>query len=77
VSVRFSNVPWREALEVTAKTLGYVVVEERYGVPGEVMYPNRSEELQPRALDDSLVLRASIQRHEARGERMGKVKIAE
>jgi type IV pilus assembly protein PilQ len=32
VSVRFSNVPWREALEVTAKTLGYVVVEERYGV---------------------------------------------
>ena len=32
VSVRFNNVPWREALEVTAKTLGYVVVEERYGV---------------------------------------------
>jgi glycosyltransferase involved in cell wall biosynthesis len=44
-------------------------LEERYGVPGEVMYPNRSEELQPRALDDSLVLRASIQRHEALGER--------
>lgn len=44
-------------------------LEQRYGVPGEVMYPNRSEELQPRALDDSLVLRASIQRHEARGER--------
>lgn len=32
VSVRFNNVPWREALEVTAKTLGYVVVQERYGV---------------------------------------------
>lgn len=44
-------------------------LEERYGVPGEVMYPNRSEELQPRALDDSLVLRASIQGHEALGER--------
>jgi glycosyltransferase involved in cell wall biosynthesis len=44
-------------------------LEKRYGVPGEVMYPNRSEELQPRALDDSLVLRESIQRHEARGER--------
>ena len=44
-------------------------LEQRYGVPGEVMYPNRSEELQPRALDDSLVLRASLQRHEARGER--------
>ena len=44
-------------------------LEQRYGVPGEVMYPNRSEELQPRALDDSLVLRASLQRHEARGAR--------
>jgi glycosyltransferase involved in cell wall biosynthesis len=44
-------------------------LEQRYGVPGEVMYPNRSEELQPRPLDDSLVLKASIQRHEARGER--------
>jgi len=32
--------------------------EWRYGVPGEVMYPNRSEELQPRPLEMSLVLRA-------------------
>lgn len=32
VSVRFSDVPWRDALEVTAKTLGYVVVEEKHGV---------------------------------------------
>ena len=32
--------------------------EWRYGVPGEVMYPNRSEELQPRSLEMSLVLRA-------------------
>lgn len=29
-------------------------LEERYGVPGEVMYPNRSEELQPRPLAMSL-----------------------
>jgi hypothetical protein len=32
--------------------------ERRYGVPGEVMYPNRSEELQPRPLEMSLALRA-------------------
>lgn len=35
-------------------------LEERYGVPGEVMYPNRSEELQPRPLEMSLTLRAEV-----------------
>jgi glycosyltransferase involved in cell wall biosynthesis len=34
-------------------------LEQRYGVPGEVMYPNRSEELQPRAAELSLALRAA------------------
>lgn len=34
-------------------------LEQRYGVPGEVMYPNRSEELQPRAAELSLTLRAA------------------
>jgi type IV pilus assembly protein PilQ len=29
VSVRFNGVPWRDALEVVAKTRGYVVVEEK------------------------------------------------
>lgn len=29
ISVRFSGVPWRDALEVVAKTRGYVVVEEK------------------------------------------------
>jgi hypothetical protein len=32
-------------------------LEHRYGAPGEVMYPNRSEELQPRAAELSLALR--------------------
>ncbi|HUR27799.1 MAG TPA: secretin N-terminal domain-containing protein [Planctomycetota bacterium] len=32
VSVHLKNVPWRDALEVTAKTLGYVVVEENRGI---------------------------------------------
>ncbi len=32
LSVRFKDVPWRDALNVAVKTLGYVVVEERRGV---------------------------------------------
>lgn len=32
VSVHFVGVPWREALEVVAKTRGYVVVQGNYGV---------------------------------------------
>lgn len=32
ISVRLNGVPWREALDVVAKTRGYVVVEERGGV---------------------------------------------
>ena len=35
-------------------------LQERYGVPGEVMYPNRSQELQPRPLEMSLTLRAEV-----------------
>ena len=35
-------------------------LEKRYGVSGEVMYPNRSEELQPRPLEMSLTLRAEV-----------------
>ena len=37
-------------------------LEQRYGVPGEVMYPNRSEELQPRPLAMSLTLRADAEK---------------
>ena len=32
ISVRFNGVPWREALEVVAKTLNFTVVEEGHGV---------------------------------------------
>jgi type IV pilus assembly protein PilQ len=32
ITVRFNDVPWRVALDVTAKTLGFVVVEEKRGV---------------------------------------------
>lgn len=43
VSVRFNNVPWREALDVTAKTLGYTVVEEKHGVL-RVVSPERLQD---------------------------------
>lgn len=32
ISVRFNGVPWREALDVVVKTLGYTVVEEGHNV---------------------------------------------
>jgi type II secretory pathway component GspD/PulD (secretin) len=32
LSLRLTNVPWRDALDVTAKTLGFVVVEEDRGI---------------------------------------------
>lgn len=32
ISIRFEGVPWRDALEVVSKTLGYTVVEEARGI---------------------------------------------
>ena len=43
VSLRFADVPWRDALEVVARTRGYVVMEERGGVL-RVTDPARVEE---------------------------------
>jgi type IV pilus assembly protein PilQ len=43
VSVRFKDVPWREALSVTAKSLGFVVVEEGHGVL-RVVAPQKLED---------------------------------
>ncbi|MBL8862687.1 MAG: hypothetical protein JNK02_11830 [Planctomycetes bacterium] len=43
IDVRFENVPWREALNVTAKSLGFVVVEEGHGVL-RVVAPQKLEE---------------------------------
>ena len=32
LTLRLSDVPWRDALEVAVKTLGYTVVEEKRGI---------------------------------------------
>ena len=53
ISVRFNGVPWRDALEVVAKTRGYTVVEERGGVLRVV---------DPVVLQDQLVTEARVAR---------------
>ncbi len=43
VSVRFNDVPWRDALDVTARTLGFTVVDEKHGVL-RVVSPERLQD---------------------------------
>lgn len=43
IDVRFQDVPWREALNVSAKSLGFVVVEEGHGVL-RVVAPQKLED---------------------------------
>jgi type IV pilus assembly protein PilQ len=45
VTVRLRNIPWRDALEATAKTLGYVVVEEERGILRVVPPSNMVQDL--------------------------------
>lgn len=48
VTVRFVNVPWRVALDSTAKSLGFVVVEERRGVLRVVSPETLKDQLETR-----------------------------
>ncbi|MEO0481731.1 MAG: hypothetical protein AAF196_19875 [Planctomycetota bacterium] len=45
VSLRMQDIPWRDALEATVKTLGYVVVEEARGILRIVPRENIEEDL--------------------------------
>lgn len=45
ITLRLRNIPWRDALESTAKTLGYVVVEEDRGILRVVPPSNVLEDL--------------------------------
>ena len=45
VTLRLRNIPWRDALEATAKTLGYVVVEEDRGILRVVPPSNMVQDL--------------------------------
>ncbi len=45
ITLRLRDIPWRDALEATAKTLGYVVVEEERGILRVVPPDNMREDL--------------------------------
>ena len=45
ITLRLKNIPWRDALEASAKTLGYVVVEEARGILRVVPQSNMKEDL--------------------------------
>lgn len=45
ITLRLKDIPWRDALEATAKTLGYVVVEEARGILRVVPTSNMKEDL--------------------------------
>ncbi len=45
ISLRLRNIPWRDALDATAKTLGYAVVEENRGILRVVPRSNLREDL--------------------------------
>jgi type IV pilus assembly protein PilQ len=45
ITLRLKDIPWRDALEATAKTLGYVVVEEERGILRVVPTSNMKEDL--------------------------------
>ncbi len=46
ITVRLKNVPWRDALEQTVKTLGFVVVEESRGILRVVPSSNIEQDLE-------------------------------
>ena len=46
ITVRLKNVPWRDALETTVKTLGFVVVEESRGILRVVPASNIEQDLE-------------------------------
>ena len=45
ISLRLRNIPWRDALDATAKTLGYAVIEEERGILRVVPRSNLREDL--------------------------------
>ncbi len=49
ITLRLKNIPWRDALESAAKTLGYVVIEESRGILRVVPPSNMKEDLVSRS----------------------------
>jgi hypothetical protein len=55
--VRLKNIPWRDALDASVKTLGFVVVEEERGILRVVPASNIQQDLETE--DDPAALRAA------------------
>lgn len=50
ITVRLKNVPWRDALETTVKTLGFVVVQEERGILRVVPASNIEQDLETKMI---------------------------
>jgi len=50
ITVRLKNIPWRDALDATVKTLGFVVVEEERGILRVVPAANIQQDLETAAI---------------------------
>lgn len=50
ITVRLKNIPWRDALDATVKTLGFVVVEEDRGILRVVPSANIEQDLETAAI---------------------------
>jgi type IV pilus assembly protein PilQ len=50
ITVRLKNIPWRDALEASVKTLGFVVVEEARGILRVVPASNIQQDLETAAI---------------------------
>jgi type II secretory pathway component GspD/PulD (secretin) len=50
ITVRLKNIPWRDALDASVKTLGFVVVEEERGILRVVPASNIQQDLETRTI---------------------------
>jgi type IV pilus assembly protein PilQ len=60
ITIRLKNIPWRDALETTVKTLGFVVVEEERGILRVVPASNIRQDLETVAIQLRYVRPSSV-----------------
>lgn len=60
ITVRLKNIPWRDALEASVKTLGFVVVEEDRGILRVVPASNIEQDLETAAIQLRFVRPSSV-----------------
>jgi type IV pilus assembly protein PilQ len=60
ITVRLKNIPWRDALEASVKTLGFVVVQEDRGILRVVPASNIQQDLETRTIQLRYVRPSSV-----------------